>query len=33
MNSDEDKIYMKIVAFVESYNFAVHTFFILNNFK
>jgi hypothetical protein len=28
MNSDEDKIYTKIVAFGEIYNFVVQTFFI-----
>jgi hypothetical protein len=28
MNSDEDKLYMKLVAFDEVYNFVVQTFFI-----
>jgi hypothetical protein len=28
MNSDEDKIYMKIVAFNKIYNFVVQNFFI-----
>jgi hypothetical protein len=28
MNSDGDKVYMKIVAFAEIYNFVVQTFFI-----
>jgi hypothetical protein len=28
MNSDEDKIYTKIVSFDEIYNFVVQTFFI-----
>jgi hypothetical protein len=28
MNSDGDKLYLKIVYFVEIYNFIVQTFFI-----
>jgi hypothetical protein len=28
MNLDGDKLYMKIVAFIEIYNFLVQTFFI-----
>ena len=30
MNSDEDKLYMKIVALDEMYNFVVEKFFIWN---
>jgi hypothetical protein len=33
MNSDRDKIYMKIVASNEVYNFVVQTFFILNHLE
>jgi hypothetical protein len=31
MNSDEDKFYMKIVAFDEIYSFVVQNFFIWSN--
>jgi hypothetical protein len=33
MNSDENKIYMKIVAFDEIYNFVVQTFFIWSHLE
>jgi hypothetical protein len=33
MNSDESKLYMKIVTLDEIYNFVVQTFFILSHLQ
>jgi hypothetical protein len=33
MRSDEDKIYIKIVALKEIYNFVIDDFFILNHLR
>jgi hypothetical protein len=33
MNSDEDKLYMKIIVFDEIYNFVDQTFFIGNHIQ